>query len=104
MANDTISNNSNGGNGLIRSHSHSNLNKPSQDLLGLTLHEILDPIDAPSASSDVDNSQEGEKGNDANSSSVIEASKEIEADTQLGTADSTASCNTSKGELFYSKI
>ena len=34
------------GNNLIRSHSHSNVNKPSQDLLGLTLHEISDPIDA----------------------------------------------------------
>ena len=99
ISNETVNNNSNGGKALIRSHSHSNVNKPSQDLLGLTLHEIMDPIDSPSTSSDVKNAQEEGKSNGANSN-VIEAPKEIESDSQLGLADSTAPCNTSKGELF----
>ena len=94
ISNDTIINNSNGANALLRSHSHSNVNKPSQDLLGLTLHEI--PIDVPLASSNMNNTQ-GDENNKESNINVLDSEKEVESNSPLKAADSTASCNTSKG-------
>ena len=82
------------GNKLIRSHSHSNVNKPSQDLLGLTLHEISDPIDTPAAPF-TDSAQKPEQEKDV-PNSVIEISKEVEPESHV-VADGGSSCNTSKG-------
>ena len=85
------------GNNLIRSHSHSNVNKPSQDLLGLTLHEISDPIDAPVTSSFSNNAQEGETGSDA-PNNIFDVSKESEPENQCGASDIGTLCNTSRGK------
>ena len=88
------SNNSNlSTNSLMRSHSHSNVNKPSQDLLGLTLHEISDPIDTPKLSV-VENSGSQESHNKDTVSNPNEGDK----DNSLNAQDSGASYNTSKGE------
>ena len=79
-------------NSLMRSHSHSNVNKPSQDLLGLTLHEISDPIDTPK-SSIAENSGSQENQN----KDVVNNPNEIDKDNSLNAQDSGASYNTSKG-------
>ena len=79
-------------NSLMRSHSHSNVNKPSQDLLGLTLHEISDPIDAPEVSksnnSELQESQCQDNMNETN---------EFEKQSNMTSQESGASYNTSKG-------
>ena len=87
---------SNISNNLIRSHSHSNVNKPSQGLLGLTLHEISDPIET-SVTAPVSNAPEEEKQpNERNN--LFEVSKERETENQSGPQDSGTLCNTSKGK------
>ena len=80
----------------MRSHSHSNVNKPSQDLLGLTLHEISDPIDTQTVSCE-NNASEIEKKNDVLSNTAgMPKQQDLEA-FQVGMLDSGTSCNTSKG-------
>ena len=99
MSSDVLGNNKhpNGGTALARSHSHSNVNKPSQDLIGLTLHQITDPIDAPNPNSTVMNKTLTEASN-ANTSKVDELVTEtINQNEELGAADSSVTCNTSKG-------
>ena len=82
----------------MRSHSHSNVNKPSQDLLGLTLHEISDPIET-SVTAPIDNAQEeGKQTNERNN--LFDVSKESEIEKQSGQQDSGTICNTSKGKYF----
>ena len=93
-SNSTISNN------LIRSHSHSNVNKPSQDLLGLTLHEISDPIEAPVTSTFANNAQEGEPRSNT-SNNIFDISKESEPENQYGASDIGTLCNTSKGKRVH---
>ena len=86
----------NGSTALARSHSHSNVNKPSQDLIGLTLHQITDPIDVPTANSTVMNKTT--EASNANTSKVEELITEtMNQNEELGAADSSVTCNTSKG-------
>ena len=80
------------GNNLMRSHSHSNVNKPSQDLLGLTLHEISDPIDNPKVTI-FENNASQETQND----SVLTVNKEVIQENNTSVSDSATSYNTSKG-------
>ena len=79
-------------NSLMRSHSHSNVNKPSQDLLGLTLHEISDPIDTPKSSMAEDSGSLESKNTD-----TVNNPNEVDKDNSLNAQDSGASYNTSKG-------
>ena len=76
----------------MRSHSHSNVNKPSQDLLGLTLHEISDPIDTPKLSMAEDSGSLESKNTD-----TVNNPNETDKDNSLNAQDSGASYNTSKG-------
>ena len=52
---------SGGSSSIRRSHSQSQLNKPSNDLLGLTLHP-MDPIDPPTTNITPAETQETSKG------------------------------------------
>jgi len=63
---------SGGGNSSIRrSHSQSQLNKPSNDLLGLSLHP-MDPIDPPMANNTtIDETQETQKGFNTDLTSIL---------------------------------
>ena len=79
---------------LMRSHSHSNVHKPSQDLLGLTLHEISDPIDAGTVFSNSSNSETGKEENFDNA----EKPKGADIDGSIIEMDNATSCNTSKGQ------
>ena len=76
------------------------MNKPSQDLLGLTLHEISDPIDAPVTSSFANNAQEGEPQSDT-PNNIFDMSKDSETENQCDASDTGTLCNTSKGKCFH---
>jgi len=52
---------SSGGSSIRRSHSQSQLNKPSNDLLGLSLHP-MDPIDPPTTNNTTSETQETSRG------------------------------------------
>ena len=80
------------GSNLMRSHSHSNVNKPSQDLLGLSLHEISDPIDNLKVTI-VENNVSQETQNDG----VLNVTKEVDGENNIRVSDSATSYNTSKG-------
>ena len=82
---------------LMRSHSHSNVNKPSQDLLGLTLHEISDPIDAGTVFS---NSSNSETRKEENFNNNAEKPKGADIDGSIIEMDNATSCNTSKGQYI----
>ena len=104
MGNEVLGNNKhpNGSTALARSHSHSNVNKPSQDLIGLTLHQITDPIDDPTPNSTVMNKTLTETSN-ATTSKVDELETETRNQyDELVAAVSSVTCNTSKGMPFLS--
>ena len=92
---------------LRRSHSQSNVNKPSQDLLGLSLHPITTEtidIDSPRTSNELQAKTETCHESDNNDFTIerdiqIDSGVTQDAHTQkLDTSDSSGFCNTSKGK------